>query len=88
MLVSAGYGLLGIVRINASFFNAIKKPFHSMALNVLRAFLLYIPLAYVLSQFLNLEGVFIGSLASSVIAGVISWLWVSATTDKFLNVFG
>jgi len=87
VLVSAGYGLLGIVRINASFFNAIKKPFHSMALNLLRAFLLYVPLAYVFSFFFSLEGIFFGSLASSIIAGAVSWFWVSATTDKLLTVF-
>jgi putative MATE family efflux protein len=85
IMVSGGYGLLGIMTVNASFFNAIKKPFHSLALNLLRAFLLYIPLAFIFSRFFHLEGVFAGALASSVIAGIISRLWVSAATSQFIS---
>jgi putative MATE family efflux protein len=84
--VSAGYGLSGILTINSSVFNAIKKPFHSMALNVLRTFLLYIPLAFVFSLFFDLEGIFAGALAAAVIAGIISRLWVSFATKKLIHM--
>ncbi len=81
-IVSGGYGLLGVMRINASVFNAIRRPFQSMALDLLRAFVLYVPLAYVFSVFLNVEGIFLGGLASSIIAGVVSWLWVTSSVDR------
>jgi putative MATE family efflux protein len=85
VIVSGGYGLWGIMRINASVFNAIRKPFHSMGLNLLRTFLLYIPLAFVFSLFFKLEGIFLAALASAVIAGIVSWLWVSSATKQLIR---
>jgi putative MATE family efflux protein len=82
VIVSGGYGMWGIMRINVSVFNAIRKPFHSMGLNLFRTFLLYIPLAFVFSLFFKLEGIFMAALTSAVIAGIISWLWVSAATKE------
>ncbi|MBN1798763.1 MAG: hypothetical protein JW822_09300 [Spirochaetales bacterium] len=82
VIVSGGYGFWGVMRINASVFNAIRKPFHSMSLNLLRTFLLYIPLAFLFSMFFRLEGIFMAALASAVIAGIISWLWVSSSVRQ------
>lgn len=73
LIISASYGLQGFLVINTSVLNALKKPIHSTGLNVLRMFILYIPLGYVLSLFFDLKGIFAGALISAIAAGLVSW---------------
>jgi putative MATE family efflux protein len=82
VFASAGYGLLGVLMVNTAAFNALKKPFHSTGLNILRMVLLYIPLAFFLSMFFNEDGVFIGALLSSILAGAVSWIWMGITVSR------
>ncbi len=78
-LVGIGWGLLGIVSLSSSAFNALNKPLHSSALSLLRMIVLYVPLAWLLSRTLELRGIFIGALAANVIAGLVAAWWIRIT---------
>ena len=76
VIVSASYGLLGIMFINASAFNALKKPINATIINFTRMFVLYIPLAYFFKNIWQVKGIFAGAFLSSVIVGIISLFWI------------
>jgi len=84
-IISTGYCFLGVFFINAAAFNAIKKPLHSTLSSILRLFGIYIPLAYVFSLFFKLEGIFIGATLSSIIAGVLTYLWLKLEINKLVK---
>jgi len=81
LIASCGYGLLGVFLINTSVFNAIKLPIISTILNMVRMLFLYIPLAWILSHFFQLNGVFWGASISSVISGTVSLIWAKSKVN-------
>jgi putative MATE family efflux protein len=80
-IVSAGYGLQGVLTISANAFSAMGKPYRSATLNLLRMFVLYIPLALLGSRLFGLPGVFVGAPVSAVIAGLLGGWWALKTVS-------
>jgi Na+-driven multidrug efflux pump len=76
LILSLSYGFQGSVLLTASYFNAMRRPANAMAITLLRTILLYVPLAWIGSHFLELVGVFTGAAFSSVLAGIAGILWV------------
>jgi len=76
VIVSAGYGLQGVLQLSANTFSALGKPYRSAALNLLRMFGLYIPLAMLGSRLFGLPGIFAGASLSAIIAGILGGWWV------------
>ncbi len=76
VIVSLSYGFLGAVLLTASFYNALNRPMNSVLITLFRAILLYVPLAWIGSQFWGLTGIFSGAAAASVIAGTVGMVWV------------
>ncbi len=72
-IAPAGYGLRGVCFLASRSFSAINRPLDASTLDILRMFLLYVPLAWIGSALGGLTGIFIGVAAGNVIAGVISW---------------
>ncbi len=81
-IVSVGYGLQGILLISANSFSAMGRPYRSAALNMLRMFVLYIPLALLGSRLFGLPGIFAGASISAVLAGSAGGVWVMRTVSK------
>ncbi len=81
-IVSVGYGLQGILLISANSFSAMGRPYRSAALNLLRMFGLYIPLALLGSRLFGLPGIFAGASISAVLAGSAGGVWVMRTVSK------
>lgn len=71
-ILPLSYGLCGCTFLVTSVFNAINKPFISVALNVVRMFVLYIPLAVVGSRIAGLVGLFAGLSLANILAGILS----------------
>ena len=70
------YGLYGLVMsVNASF-NGLGKPFPAMTISLLRALIIYLPIALLAQHFWGLPGLFIGMTASNAISGVIAYVWL------------
>ena len=81
-IVSAGYGLQGILTISANAFSAMGKPYRSAALNLVRMFALYIPIALLGSRLFGLPGVFAGAPVSAAVAGALGGWWALRTLSK------
>jgi putative MATE family efflux protein len=75
-IVSLSYGALGIIELNASTFNAIKKPLPAAALSLIRMFVFYVPLAFLGSRLLGLKGIFGAVAAANFGTAGISTIWV------------
>ncbi len=77
LIVALSYGFQGTVMLTASFFNARRNPFRAMAVISVRSVLLYVPLAWIGSETVGLNGIFFGAAAASILGGVAGILWVN-----------
>lgn len=71
-IIPISYGLRGCAFLTVSVFNAMNKPLLSIGLNLVRMFLLYIPLALIGSRLAGLAGLFVGLCLANILAGTIS----------------
>ncbi|MBD3379196.1 MAG: MATE family efflux transporter [Candidatus Omnitrophica bacterium] len=76
VLNSFGYGARGTCMISIAMLNAVNMPIRATVLNLIRMFLLYIPLAYTGSRLLGYKGVFIGITAGNFIAAAVTLFWL------------
>lgn len=70
-VVALSYGFLGIMMMSLSMLNGISKPMFAMYTTMTRMFVLYIPLAYLLSSWLDLPGIFWAAVIANVLAGIL-----------------
>jgi len=74
--IPISYGLSGMAMLVNSTYNALHKPLRSVALIVIRLFVLTIPLAYLGSVFWGLKGIFAGMAFANICIGIIAYFWV------------
>jgi Na+-driven multidrug efflux pump len=74
-LVPWGYGMWGVLMMASASFNALGKPLPSTALSFMRMFIIYLPLAMLLNNAYGYKGIFMATLVSNVLLGIIAWLW-------------
>ena len=74
-IVPISYGAAGIIQVTNSTFNALGRPMPAVIITVLRMFILYIPLAYLGSLWLDSWGIFIAATISNGLAGIIAFYW-------------
>ncbi len=72
-IMPISYGLLGVMLIVNASFNAVNQPLKSAFIIVLRLFVFGIPLAFVMSHFLGVTGIFVGLSSANVIVGTIAY---------------
>lgn len=77
MFVSVGYGFQGVMFITSGTFNAMHKPYKAMLMNIIRMFVLYVPLAWMGSHIWGLPGLFAGVGISAITGGIIAMTWVN-----------
>lgn len=70
-----GYGFLEVHRYAGFCMTGIHKPFTSAMLNVIRIFVLLIPLSLFGAHVSGLTGVFLGRLITDIISGIIGIFW-------------
>lgn len=85
-LVPFSYGLAGILQISSTVLNVFKKPYQAAGMMAVHIFVLYIPLAIILSRFIGKTGVFISLSVSYIIAGLISSLLVRKQISKYYHL--
>lgn len=71
-IMPVSYGLRGCAFLVASAFNAMNKPLLAIGLNLVRMFILYIPLAVIGSRLAGLAGLFVGLCLANLVAGTLS----------------
>lgn len=70
LIVSASFGLQGILKINSTILNVLNRPIQASLLMFIQTFILYIPLAILGSKLFGIPGIF-GSLGISYLLGAI-----------------
>ncbi|MEM7555160.1 MAG: MATE family efflux transporter [Cyanobacteria bacterium P01_A01_bin.84] len=78
-IVPLSYGCAGIIQIASSGFNALGKPIPSVIMTVLRMFVLYIPLAYLGSNFFGENGIFAAASIANLTIGIGAFIWIQKT---------
>ena len=76
-IVPLSYGILGVVLMYCSTFNALGQPLPSVVITVSRLLLLYIPLAFLGSWLFGVNGIFGAACLSNMVVGIGLWLWQS-----------
>lgn len=74
-IVPISLGFLGMINIATHSFNALRKPGPALILSLARLFIIYVPLALLLGHWLGYVGVFIATSLSSIMVGILAWLW-------------
>jgi putative MATE family efflux protein len=79
-IVPVSYGFQGVLMLSSSALNVLNKPFHAAALNILRIFVIYIPVALLASSMFGAAGIF-GALAfANVVAGIAAFVLLRRVT--------
>jgi len=71
-IAPAGFTFAGILLITTMSLNVLRKPIQSSGINLIQMFVLYIPLAYLLSYQFGLKGIFIAGVASYLLSGILA----------------
>ena len=74
-IVPISLGFLGMINVATHSFNALRKPGPALILSLARLFIIYVPLALLLSNWLGYTGVFFATALSSILVGILAWLW-------------
>lgn len=74
-IVPVSFGMAGMVMVVNAAFNGLGQPLPGVAVSVTRMVLLYLPLAWLLSRWWGVAGVFIGAAVANIASGVAAWLW-------------
>jgi Na+-driven multidrug efflux pump len=74
-ILPLGYGLQGVIILTNSSFNALHRPSNALILSIIRLFVFYVPLAWIGSQFMDIQGLFFGGLLGNVFTATIAFLW-------------
>ena len=75
LVVPASIGLMGVMQVAVSCFNARGKPLPAFAISLSRAFVFYVPLAILGDQLWGYHGIFIATAATNVLMGAGAWYW-------------
>lgn len=73
--VPVSYGALGVMVASNAALNAIGRPLPATVLILLKAFVLYVPAAYILKQHMGFPGILVALMLTNFIVGVISYFW-------------
>jgi len=69
-------GAFGLMMVSVACFNALGRPMPAMTLTFMKFFLVYLPLAWLLSKLVGLTGIFWASAFAHIIFGLISFIWI------------
>ncbi|MEE3197145.1 MAG: MATE family efflux transporter [Pseudomonadota bacterium] len=75
-VVSFTLGGFGVMMVALSSFNAFGRPMPAAVLSFAKMFLVYVPLAWLLSATLGLSGIFWANAISHLLLGVASFMWL------------
>ncbi|MBN2443713.1 MAG: MATE family efflux transporter [Spirochaetales bacterium] len=75
-IISISYGFFGIMFISTQSFNAMKKPLQAAIITLLRAFIIYIPLAFIGVYFWQEKGIFTATMITNLAAGAIGFFYL------------
>jgi putative MATE family efflux protein len=77
-IVPVSYIGLGMSMATNGAFNAMGKPMAAMWVSLSRTVMVYAPLAWVLSHYFGLKGIFVAAAVANLVAGGIGYTWFQA----------
>jgi putative MATE family efflux protein len=83
MIVPITHGLIGITILSNSTLNALHQPMMSVKLNMVRLFVLLVPLVFLGGKINGINGIFIGAACAAGISGLISYLTLTRQLAKY-----
>ena len=75
-IVPMSFGFFGLSMISSALCNALNKPIESFSIQILRLFVLVLPLGLIGSWSFGVLGIFGGIFLGNVISGIVGILWV------------
>jgi len=75
-IISLSYGCQGIVQLNSSIFNALRKPIHAAGLSLMRIICFLIPFAFLGSCLFGISGIFAAVAVANVSVALISYFLI------------
>lgn len=85
-IVPFSIGFMGVMAVASSSFNALGKPMPPLVLSLARMLVLYVPVAWLASQWFGYIGIFCATAASNVVMGVLAWQWNRSTLAREARV--
>lgn len=79
LMVSVTYGCQGIAMMAGSSFNGLNKPWRATSLSLLRAAVLYIPLAFLGGYFWQLKGIFGAASVANILTAAMAFAMLKKT---------
>jgi len=80
LIVSLSYGFLGIMMMSLSTLNGINKPMYAMATTLIRMLVVYVPMAFMFSNWFGLNGIFWAAFGANIVAGTLGLIFVLRQT--------
>lgn len=83
----AAFAFIGLHMISSTVLNVLRRPIKSGALSIMQMFIIYIPLAWLLSDLFGLAGIFFANVISYIIAAIIATVITlnEIKTQRILN---
>lgn len=82
VFIPLSIGLMGMIQVANSSFNARGLPMPALAISMLRSFVVGIPLAILGDIYWGYIGVFASTAVCNVLVGVVAWQWNKASVIK------
>ncbi len=82
LIVSISHGAAGVVMIVNASFNGLAKPLQATTVSIMRVLIVYLPLAYLLAQYWQEEGIFTAYAAVNFICAAFGYIWFMRTAKR------
>lgn len=85
LIVGASYGFQGLVMLSTAVFNGINRPYPATFFAVARMVILYVPMAWLGSKFIGINGIFWAGFIANLLAGSAAFIFLHRTIRKIKN---
>ena len=75
-IVPISYGAFGLMMVTVACFNALGRPKSATVLTFIKLFVVYLPMAWLLSISFGLTGIFVATAIAHILFGVVSLVWL------------
>ncbi len=75
-IVPITFGAFGIMMVAVGSFNALGHPMPAAVLTFIRLFVVYLPLAWLLSRLMGISGIFAANASAHLLVGIASFVWL------------